>query len=111
MAGPGATSSWIDCGIGPTSYSSSGFTSSNNNWAGTIPTRGKPGGGAGSCQTASGLGGWGTDSSTYSAMTGPVAGSYATGPGGVSWCAGPGVFSTGPGGYGGGGWDNGLGSS
>ena len=73
--------------------------------------RGKPGGGSGSCPTASGLDGWGTDSMTFSAMTGPGAGFYAIGPGGVPWCTGPGVSPTGPGDYGGGGRDMGLGIS
>ena len=80
MAGPGATSYGIGGGNSPASYSSYGSASSYNPWAGTIPTRGKPGGGAGSCPTASGLGGWRTDSTTYSAMIGPGAGSYVAGP-------------------------------
>ena len=108
MAGQGATS--YGAGNSPASnYSSYGSTSCNNPWAETDPIRGRPGGGFGSCITASGLGGWGTDSMTLAAMPGPKAGYYATGPGGVSVCAKPGMSYAGRGDYGGKGgrgWDN-----
>ena len=72
MAGPGATSYGAGIGNSPSSnYSSYGSTSCNNPWAETDPIRGRPGGGFGSCITASGLGGWGTDSMTLAAMPGP----------------------------------------
>ena len=115
MAGPGATSYGSAWGNSPSSnYSSYGSTSCNNPWAETVSIRGKPGGGSGSCITASGLGGWIIDSMTLSAMTGPGAGSYSTGPGGVSVCAKPGMSFAGPGDYGGGGGGDcimGLGNS